>query len=104
MNTGRTGPGQPAVLARCGKLSLTDATLGMVPGGSAAVVSCADDLGADSRIVAFSQYLRVGLVGLTAPAIALGFRRRIRTPRTTGCSPCSRSWVIWWTPPTSWGG
>ncbi|MEK6440957.1 AbrB family transcriptional regulator [Pseudonocardia sp. T1-2H] len=79
--------GAAAVLARFGKLGLTDATLGMVPGGSAAVVSCADDLGADSRIVAFSQYLRVGLVGLTAPAIALGFAPQDQNPADDRLQP-----------------
>ncbi|MCU1628291.1 MAG: AbrB family transcriptional regulator [Pseudonocardia sp.] len=79
--------GAAAVLARFGKLNLTDATLGMVPGGSAAVVSCADDLGADSRIVAFSQYLRVGLVGLTAPAIALGFAPQDQNPADDRLQP-----------------
>jgi hypothetical protein len=76
-----------AVLARFSKLDLTDATLGMVPGGSAAVVSCADDLGADSRIVAFSQYLRVGLVGLTAPAIAMGFAPQDQNPADDKLQP-----------------
>jgi membrane AbrB-like protein len=61
-----------ALLARMGKVGMTDATLGMAPGGSAAIIACSDDLGADSRQVAFTQYLRVGLVALTAPLVALG--------------------------------
>ncbi|NMH98850.1 AbrB family transcriptional regulator [Pseudonocardia acidicola] len=65
--------GAAAVLARIGKLGMTDATLGMVPGGSAAIISCSDDLGADSRLVAFAQYARVGLVATTAPAVVMGF-------------------------------
>ena len=47
------------------------ATLGLVPGGSAAIIACADDLGADSRQVAFTQYFRVGLIALTAPLVAV---------------------------------
>jgi membrane AbrB-like protein len=63
-----------ALLVRTGKVGMTDAALGMVPGGSAAIIACSDDLGADSRQVAFTQYLRVGMVALAAPlvAVALG--------------------------------
>jgi hypothetical protein len=63
--------GVAALLARYSPVSRAAATLGMVPGGSAAIVSCAEDLNVDSRFVAFAQYIRVGLVALTAPAIAL---------------------------------
>jgi hypothetical protein len=62
--------GAAALLARTGKTSLTNAILGVMPGGSAAIIACADDLGADSRQVAFTQYLRVGLVALSAPLLA----------------------------------
>lgn len=62
--------GAAALLARTGKTSLTNAILGVMPGGSAAIIAVADDLGADSRQVAFTQYLRVGLVALTAPVLA----------------------------------
>ncbi|KZM71292.1 AbrB family transcriptional regulator [Nocardia terpenica] len=58
------------VFARMVKMDLPTATLGMMAGGSAAVVSCADELGADPRRVAFMQYLRVAFVALTAPALA----------------------------------
>jgi membrane AbrB-like protein len=44
----------------------------MVPGGSAAIVACATDVGADARVVAFAQYLRVGVVAMTAPFLVLG--------------------------------
>lgn len=57
-------------LARRGRIGRTSAVLGMVPGGSAAIVTCADELNADVRLVAFTQYLRVGLVATTAPLIA----------------------------------
>ena len=58
--------------SRARQLTLEDSTLGMVPGGSAAIIACASDVGADARLVAFAQYLRVGLVALTAPFLALG--------------------------------
>lgn len=58
------------VFARITKVDLPTATLGMLAGGSAAVVAAADELDADPRRVAFMQYLRVALVALSAPAIA----------------------------------
>ncbi|MGH4028750.1 AbrB family transcriptional regulator [Actinomycetota bacterium Odt1-20B] len=58
-----------AALTRIGRVDRASATLGMIAGGSAAVVSCAEDLGADTRLVAFLQYLRVVLVAATAPML-----------------------------------
>ncbi|MFE4640401.1 AbrB family transcriptional regulator [Streptomyces sp. NPDC056730] len=57
-------------LARKGRISRPTAVLGMMPGGSAGIVTCADELKADVRLVAFNQYLRVGLVATTAPLLA----------------------------------
>lgn len=57
------------VLARWTGLDDRTATLGMVAGGSAAIVSASEDLGADSRMVAFMQYLRLTLVVLTMPLL-----------------------------------
>lgn len=61
--------GAAAVLVRIGHMDRATATLGMGAGGSAAVVSCSKELGADARQVAFLQYLRVGLVAVTAPML-----------------------------------
>jgi membrane AbrB-like protein len=60
------------VLARRSHLARETALLGMIAGGSAAVVAAADDaeLHADARVVAVLQYLRVVLVALTAPLLA----------------------------------
>lgn len=58
------------VFARVAKVELPTAALGLLAGGSAAVVACADDMDADPRRVAFMQYLRVALVALSAPALA----------------------------------
>lgn len=58
------------VLHWAGRIDRATAFLGMVAGGSAAVVSCAEDLDADARMVAIMQYLRVGLVAVTAPVLA----------------------------------
>jgi membrane AbrB-like protein len=42
----------------------------MVAGGASGIVAMADDLGADDRLVAFMQYLRVLVVVLLTPAVA----------------------------------
>jgi membrane AbrB-like protein len=58
------------LLARRVAVGRPTALLGMVAGGSAAVVAAADETGADARVVAVLQYLRVGLVAATAPLVA----------------------------------
>jgi hypothetical protein len=57
------------LLAVVGRIDRPTAILGMIAGGSAAVVSCAEELKADVRLVAIMQYLRVALVAATAPAL-----------------------------------
>lgn len=62
-------------LARTTRLDDATAQLGMVAGGASGIVAMSDDLGADARLVAFMQYLRVLVVVLVAPlvvAIAFG--------------------------------
>jgi membrane AbrB-like protein len=76
-----------ALLARTARIGQVDATLGLIPGGSAAIVACADELGADSRLVAFTQYLRVGLVALTAPLIVTAVRGPVAAPAGPGAFP-----------------
>lgn len=57
------------VLTKLSRIDRATATLGMIAGGSAAVVSYAEELEADSRMVALMQFLRVGLVAATAPLL-----------------------------------
>lgn len=57
-------------LCRSTSIDRTTAMLSMVPGGSSAMVAAADDLGADTRLVAIAQYLRVGVIASTAPLLA----------------------------------
>ncbi|RDI66892.1 AbrB family transcriptional regulator [Nocardia pseudobrasiliensis] len=61
------------IFARMTGMDLSTATLGLMAGGSAAVVACADELDADPRRVAFMQYLRVAFVALSAPVVATMF-------------------------------
>jgi uncharacterized protein len=62
------------VLTRATEVDAPTGTLGMVAGGASGIVAMADELGADARLVAFMQYLRVLVVVLTIPLVAaLGF-------------------------------
>jgi membrane AbrB-like protein len=56
-------------LARATGVDRPTAALGMVAGGASGIVSMADELGADDRLVAFMQYLRVLVVVLLTPLL-----------------------------------
>jgi uncharacterized protein len=58
-----------AALARATSLDLPTAALGMVAGGAAGIVGISGELGADDRLVAFMQYLRVLLIVLLTPVL-----------------------------------
>jgi membrane AbrB-like protein len=58
------------VLSRIADVDAPTATFGMIAGGAAGIVSIAKDLGADNRMVALMQYLRVVLILLLTPIIA----------------------------------
>ncbi|WP_154677359.1 AbrB family transcriptional regulator [Parafrankia discariae] len=77
--------GAAVLIARRTRTRPVDAVLGLIPGGSAAIVAYSEDLGADSRVVAFAQYLRVGLVALSAPMVVLA----LNGPATGGGGPGS---------------
>ena len=63
-----------AALARMTALDPATAALGMVAGGAAGIVGMAGELGADDRLVAFMQYLRVLVIVLVTPVlVALAF-------------------------------
>ena len=63
-----------AVLARTTALDPPTAALGMIAGGASGIVGMSGELGADDRLVAFMQYLRVLVVVLLTPiGIALLF-------------------------------
>ena len=63
-----------SVLARLTPLDLPTAALGMVAGGASGIVGISGELGADDRLVAFMQYLRVLLIVLLTPVlVAIAF-------------------------------
>lgn len=55
--------------ARVTKTDLATSTLGMIAGGSAGVIATSDDLKADSRLVAFMQFVRLFLVVFITPLL-----------------------------------
>lgn len=57
-------------LSRFGRLPGTTAAWGSSPGGASAMVAMAAEFGADPRLVAFMQYLRVILVTLSASMVS----------------------------------
>ena len=61
--------GAGVLLARMTGLDRATASLGMVAGGASGIVAMADDLGADDRLVAFMQYLRLAVVVLITPLV-----------------------------------
>jgi membrane AbrB-like protein len=65
--------GAGRLLARFTPLDVPTATLGMIAGGASGIVTMADDLGGDDRLVAFMQYLRVLVVVLLTPLLIAVF-------------------------------
>jgi membrane AbrB-like protein len=57
------------VLARIAPIDRATASLGMIAGGASGIVGMADELGADDRLVAFMQYLRVLVITLLTPVL-----------------------------------
>jgi len=57
------------VLSRTTFVDKATGALGMVAGGASGIVAMADELGADDRLVAFMQYLRVLVVVLLTPVV-----------------------------------
>jgi uncharacterized protein len=58
------------LLARATGLDRPTASLGMVAGGATGIVAMARDLGADDRLVAVMQYLRVVVIVMLMPLLA----------------------------------
>jgi uncharacterized protein len=62
--------GAGVILSRLTAVDEPTGALGMVAGGASGIVAMADELGADARLVAFMQYLRVLVVVLSIPIVA----------------------------------
>ncbi len=61
--------GAGVLLARITNLDRATASLGMIAGGASGIVAMADELGADGRLVAFMQYVRVLVIVLLTPLL-----------------------------------
>ena len=57
------------VLARISNLDRATAAFGMIAGGAAGIIAAADELGADNRLVAVLQYLRVLVILVLMPVV-----------------------------------
>jgi membrane AbrB-like protein len=57
-------------LARATDLDAPTASLGMVAGGASGIVAISDELGADDRLVAVMQYLRLLVIVMLTPLLA----------------------------------
>ena len=79
-------------ISRLGILPGSTAVWGSAPGGATAMVLMADAFGADARLVAFMQYLRVVMVTLAAAFVARLWVDTSGTPMPTHA----------WFPPIHW--
>lgn len=78
-------------LARSGILPGTTAIWGSAPGAASVMTVMSEEFGADMRLVAFMQYLRVACVALAAALVAHGF----------GVERSSAAEMVWF-PSVSW--
>lgn len=75
-------------LARSGLLPGTTAIWGSAPGAASVMTVISQDYGADIRLVAFMQYLRVACVALAAALVARAF----------GVAPGAGPGIVWFPP------
>jgi uncharacterized protein len=80
-------------ISRLGLLPGTTAVWGSSPGAATAMMLMAEAFGADARLVAFMQYLRVVFVAVAASAVA-----RLWVDTSSAAAP-----PIVWFPPIDWG-
>ena len=59
-------------LARFSRVDRSTASFGMIAGGAAGIISLSRELGADERLVAVMQYVRVLIIVAVTPVIAIG--------------------------------
>ena len=89
--------GAGVLLERVAPVDRATASLGMVAGGASGIVAMARELGADDRLVAFMQYLRVLIVVLGTPIlVALVFPGHGggTTPSTDGTFGSWQGWLL----------
>ena len=71
-------------LARFSRVDRVTAAFGMIAGGAAGIISLSRELGADQRLVAVMQYVRVLIIVAVTPAVAVGIFGMSGRPRGGG--------------------
>jgi membrane AbrB-like protein len=71
-------------LARLAPLDLATSSFGMIAGGAAGIISISRDLGADERIVAVLQYVRVLIIVALTPIVATAVFHITPSPARAG--------------------
>ncbi len=74
-------------LARFSQIDRPTAAFGMIAGGAAGIISLSRELGADERLVAVMQYLRVLIIVAVTPIVAIGAFGMSRATRGIASGP-----------------
>jgi membrane AbrB-like protein len=75
------------VLARFSRVDRATAAFGMIAGGAAGIIALSRELGADERLVAVMQYVRVLIIVAVTPVIAIGVFGMRRTTHGAASGP-----------------
>ena len=75
------------VLARFSEVDRATAAFGMIAGGAAGIIALSRELGADERLVAVMQYLRVLIIVAVTPLVAIGVLGMRRTTHGGAAGP-----------------
>ena len=79
--------GAGLVLARISRIDRPSAAFGMIAGGAAGIIALSRELGADERLVAVMQYVRVLLIVAITPIVAIGVFGMRRAPHGAASGP-----------------
>jgi membrane AbrB-like protein len=74
-------------LARFSKVDRPTAAFGMIAGGSSGIISLSRELGADERLVAVMQYMRLLIIVAVTPVVAIGIFGMSRATRVMTGGP-----------------
>ena len=74
-------------LARFSKVDRPTAAFGMIAGGSSGIISLSRELGADERLVAVMQYMRLLIIVAVTPVVAIGVFGMSRATRVMTGGP-----------------
>jgi membrane AbrB-like protein len=84
--------GAGLLMTRLTSIDRPTAAFGMIAGGASGIVAISRELGADDRLVAVMQYLRVIVIVLVAPLVA-GLSAGERDPAIVGVHPVAGGWL-----------